>query len=214
MKIDQKVIDLCAGFGGGSEAFLQAGYDVMRVENNPLLCHGDSEHYVPNTWKFDLSCDLEVASLIHMHYWDEADLIWASPPCLEFSFGFNAPGPTAKREGRDFEPDMTILRNVIKIIKAKKPKYWVIENVKGAAKIFSKELGVNAPRQIIGPYYLWGNFPYISMPRTWEHGQEKTKVWNIGDPLRANKRAIIPFELSQALLNSMQEQKQITEWIQ
>ena len=109
---------------------------------------------------------------------------------------------------------MTILRNVIKIIKAKKPKYWVIENVKGASKRFCKELGVNAPRQIIGPYYLWGNFPYISMPRSWEHIGGKTQDWNIGDPLRANKRAIIPLEVSQALLDSMREQKQITEWIQ
>ena len=80
MKSDPRIIDLCAGFGGASAAFLRAGYDVMRVENNPLLCHGDSELYVPNTWKFDLSSDLEVASLIHIHYWDEADLIWPSQP--------------------------------------------------------------------------------------------------------------------------------------
>ena len=31
------MLDLCAGFGGQSEAFLQSGWDVLRIDNNPLL---------------------------------------------------------------------------------------------------------------------------------------------------------------------------------
>jgi len=38
-----KVLDLCSGLGGFSEAFLTAGHDVLRIENNPLLAD------VPNT---------------------------------------------------------------------------------------------------------------------------------------------------------------------
>ena len=207
MSRPKRMIDLCSGFGGASEEFLVNGWDVMRVENNPLLLE------VPSTWEMDLTDDLDVDALIHMPYWDETDFIWASPPCLEFSQGYNAPGPTAKREGKEFEPDLTILRNCLKIIKAKRPKYWCIENVAGASKIFSKEMGVNAPRQIIGPYFLWGNFPYVSMPRDWERPKGKTQDWNIGDPLRANKRAIIPIEVSRAFFREMTEQDSLWSWI-
>ena len=38
-----KVLDLFSGLGGFSEAFLRAGDEVVRVENNPLLSE------VPNT---------------------------------------------------------------------------------------------------------------------------------------------------------------------
>lgn len=32
-----KVLDLCSGLGGFSEAFVAAGHEVLRIENNPLL---------------------------------------------------------------------------------------------------------------------------------------------------------------------------------
>lgn len=202
-----RMIDLFSGLGGASEAFLKAGWDVMRCENNPLLFD------VESTWKWDLTNEREIDSLIHMPYWDNVDLIWASPPCTEFSLAFNAPGPKAKREGREFEPDMRPLRAAIRIIKAKKPRYWVIENVHGASKIFSKELGVNAPRQIIGPYFLWGNFPFLPQDLEWEK-TDKSKLWEIDNPLRANLRGKIPLELSEALFNEIMYSPSLEKWTQ
>jgi site-specific DNA-cytosine methylase len=38
-----KMLDLFSGLGGASEAFVRAGWEVMRIENNPLLSE------VPNT---------------------------------------------------------------------------------------------------------------------------------------------------------------------
>ena len=202
----RKMIDLFSGFGGASEAFVQAGWQIMRCENNPDLLN------VKDTWNWDLSNDEEIDTLIHMPYWDNCDLIWASPPCLEFSNAYHAPKPRALRSGIEFKPDLTLLHNALKIIKEKKPKYWVIENVAGASKIFSKEMGVNAPRQIVGPYFLWGNFPFISMPRDWEHkGKNNISGGNV--PLRSNKKAIVDFEVSRALLQAITEQKQLTEWL-
>ena len=198
-----RMLDLYSGLGGASEAFLQAGWDVLRIDNNKLLKD------VPNTIMADLT-DNDLALNAH---WYQPDVIWASPPCLDFSQGYNAPAPTAKRNGEDFEPDMEPLRSAIRLIKLLKPKYWIIENVAGASKIFSKELGVNAPTQIIGPYFLWGCFPHISMPKSWQRKKGKTQEWNIGDPLRANKRALVDLEVSRQLLRSCLEQTQLTEWV-
>lgn len=196
-----RMLDLFSGLGGASEAFLLMGWDVLRIDNNELL------NGVPNT----IIADLLKPNIDLQNYGLEPDLIWASPPCTDFSLAYNAPGPKAIREGVIFEPDLEPLRASIRIIKEKNPKYWVVENVAGASKIFSQELGVNAPRQIIGPYFLWGNFPYL--PETLEFEREdKTKVWEIDNPLRANLRGKIPLEISVALLKAITEQTQLTEW--
>lgn len=199
----KRMIDLYSGLGGASESFIQDhNWEVLRIDNNELLKD------VPNT----VMCDLTQEDLFIGKKWKGCDLVWASPPCLDFSLAYNARLPTAIRNGEEFVPDIKPLRSAIRIIKTIKPKYWVIENVSGASKIFSKELGVNAPSQIIGAYFLWGNFPYITMPREWERKQ-KMENWDIGDPLRSNKRAIIDFEVSKQLKRVLEEQKQLTEWM-
>ncbi len=197
-----RMIDLFSGLGGASEAFVQAGWDVLRIDNNELLKD------VPKT----IMQDLTGSDFYLNAHWLNADLVWASPPCLDFSRGYNAPAPTAQRNGEEFHPDMEPLEAAIRIIKNLKPKYWVVENVAGASRIFSKRFGVNAPNQIIGPYFLWGNFPYISMPRSWKRKTGKTQAWNIGDPLRANKRAVIDYEVSKQLMRAISSQCQLTEW--
>lgn len=199
----RRMIDLYSGLGGASEAFIEnPGWEVLRIDNNELLKD------VPNT----VMCDITSEDLFIGKKWKNCDLVWASPPCLDFSQAYNAPEPTAKRNGEEFKPDMKPLRSALRIIKAINPKYWVIENVAGASKIFSREMGVNAPSQIIGPYFLWGIFPYITMPRSWERKKGKTQDWNIGDPLRANKRAIVDYEISEQLRRVIEEQTQLTEW--
>lgn len=198
----KRMLDLFAGLGGASEGFLLMGWDVVRFDNNELLKD------VPHT----IIADLLKPNSVLENYGLEPDLIWASPPCTDFSLAFNAPGPKAIREGEIFEPDLEPLRLAIRVIREKKPKYWVIENVAGASKIFSQELGVNAPRQIIGPYFLWGNFPYLPENLEFER-EDKTKIWEIENPLRANLRGKIPIEISVALCKAITEQKQLSEWI-
>jgi hypothetical protein len=72
---------------------------------------------------------------------------------------------------------------------------------------------VFGPRtQIIGPYVLWGKFPKLPL-KGYRNSNGKTQSWNIGDPLRANKRAIIPLEISQAVVDSWFEQPDLKEWL-
>lgn len=196
-----RMLDIYSGLGGASEAFVKAGWEVHRLENNVLLKD------VPHTKQVDVMTWPFVD--IPAGYYD---LIWASPPCVEFSTAYSAPRSKAAREGREYKPDLTLLQKAMEIIVALQPTYFIIENVSGASKIFSEELGVNAPRQILGPFYLWGIFPYISVDRNWSHSKFEGDTWS-DDPLRANKRGKIPIELSQAVLDAVTRQRQITEWI-
>jgi len=81
------------------------------------------------------------------------------------------------------------------------PRYWVLENVVGAIKHFKPLVG--EPSQIIGPFVLWHNIPEIILDRSWSHRKEDEDVWS-SNPLRANIKAKIPIELSQAVKQSVQ----------
>jgi len=183
-----KILDLYSGLGGASEAFVEAGHDVVRIDNNPAMCH------VPHTRISDSSFAYNFIAQ------EKFDLIWASPPCLEFSNGFNAPKPTAAREGRDFTPDINDLTKAMNIIAWLEPKYWIIENVVGAIKDFEPYLG--EPNQIIGSFVLWGKFPQLIVSRDWVHTKTSQDPGS-NDPLRSNKRAKIPIEISTATMKAI-----------
>ena len=204
-----KILDLFSGLGGASEAFIQATWDVLRIENNPLLSE------VPNT---KIMCIFELRDWLEENksvledteVFANIELIWASPPCDEFSFGYNAPHAIHLREypGIPYEPNMDLLEATLDIIKILKPRFWVIENVRGASKFFTEMIG-SEPRQILGnAQFLWGNFPKIDPPRY----QTKADIDERHSPLRANIRAKIPIEISEALLSAIQSQKCILDY--
>lgn len=190
------VWDLCSGLGGWSEAFVQDGWEVIRIENNPNLSH------VPHTYELDV-----------LNYWDwidgfpKPDLVLASPPCLEFSLAYNAPKVVAAREGREFEPDMSILHACREIIEAVEPKWWVIENVAGASVKFQEIMGPQ--RQIIGPFHLWGTIPFLPdlIEKKAKNNMSGSGKWS------SNLRALIPFELSFNLLSAWKQQRTLEEYI-
>lgn len=193
------ILDLCSGLGGASEAFSQAGWNVIRIESNPELS------YVPFTQCLDV---LEWTEWIG-DLPDRIDVVWASPPCREFSRGYAGPAPTAERAGLPFEPSLELVRACLDIIDFLKPKYWVLENVSGAINHFKPQIGEF--KQRIGPFFLWGNFPRIIMPYTYEHLKSRQDVWST-NPLRANIKAMIPFEVSFAFLESITRQWTLDRW--
>jgi len=177
---------------------VQDGWNVLRIENNPLLSH------VPQTLPLDV---LDWREWIDC--FPRPDIILASPPCLEFSNAYNAPKPRALRDGRHFSADMRVLEACKSIIEYTQPTWWIIENVAGANKDFSQHLGMN-PTQTILPFLLWGKFPYLPLKMFDDH----TKKGSISGshPLSANLRALIPFELSFSLLQTWKEQRSLLEW--
>ena len=195
-----RMLDLFSGLGGASEAMRAAGWEVHRLEINTLLRDvPDTIILDVRTWPFR---DIPTG-----YY----DLIWASPPCVEFSDGYSSPKMKAKRAGEEYDPDLTLVEKSIEIIEYLIPDHWVIENVRGAQSFFEDLLG--KPNQIIGSAYLWGNFPLISVPVGWEMPSKyENDAWST-DPLRANKRAKIPYEISNGLRVEIENQMTLDRWL-
>jgi len=201
-------LDLYSGLGGASEAFVNDldNWHVLRIDNNPLLCD------VPNTVIMDVNDFTPIpAHRLYPFTIPPIDCIWASPPCTEFSGGFASPKSIASRTvGLDnYEPDMSLLESALEIIQIVKPKFWIIENVIGSIRYFREYLG--EPRQIIGPYVLWGNFPQILVDEALIE-PKKSKDTGSRDPLRSNKRAKVDFAISLGLKNAIENQKTMFDY--
>lgn len=205
-----KVLDLFSGLGGFSEAFLLNHDEVLRIENNPLLSAID------NTTLMDVRKlrDIIAQGLAEGNlnpYLLNIDLILASPPCYDFSLAFSAPQAIASRNGEfdTYEPDMELFIITMEIIEMLKPRYWIIENVRGSIR-HCKKIGLE-PNQKIGAYVLYGNFPKITVGKLPSKHEKGNKIAH-GNPLRANYRALIPLELSEAIREAIICQKTIFDF--
>lgn len=191
------MLDLYAGFGGQSEAFLADGWNVLRIDNNPLL--GGVERMVIMDIRHIKAKESHEGRIEYVH---------ASPPCTEFSTGYSSPRSIAQREGRDFMPDMTWFIEALRIIEEVNPKYWSIENVKGSIRYVEPLLG--KPSLIVGPYVYWGNFPRFDASNVVLTDKNvKDRRWS---PLRSNHKAKIDLSISKAFLSAMKSQKCITDY--
>jgi len=179
-------LDLCSGLGGASEAFTQEGWTVIRIENNPQL------EYVPFTRILDVLDWTDWIDLL-----PRCDVIWASPPCTEFSLA------DWRKDREDLQPDMSIVQACLDIIDYLKPRVWVLENVRGACRFFEPLIGKH--QQVIGPFFLWGQFPRIPMP----YDSPQHRKMDVRDP---QKRALIPFEVSMQFARTLEQQWTLRRW--
>jgi len=198
----KKMVDLFSGFGGASESFLEDDdWQVLRIENNPLLAS------VPNTRSM---CVFEFRDWLleqkNRYGPFEVELVWASPPCTAFSTAYSSPRSIAKRAGEDYQPYMGFLTCALEIIEIIQPRYWVIENVRGAITFFEEYLG--APTQIHQAYVLWGNYPKFE-PKRFATKEQKDKRWS---PLRSNHKAKVPIEISSELKEAIDSQRGIFDF--
>lgn len=191
-----RILDLCSGLGGATEAFVQDGWEVLRIENNPML------QGVEHTWIGEIQ-EFEKWLIRNYHLIPEEakpDVIWASPPCTEFSLA---------NPNRPKNPSMELVECCLRIIGLLKPRYWILENVRGAIKFFEPIIG--RPTQIIEKFNLWGNFPHIIVDRDFRHRMSEGDTWST-DPLRSNRRAYVPWEISRGLVQAIKNQKSITDY--
>lgn len=167
------MLDLFAGMGGASRAMREAGWTVITVDNDP--------QFNPDI----------LADITTFHYTGpKPDLVWASPPCTEFS-RYSLPASWKCNKGGKKEPDMCLTLAAKRVIEEIDPKWWIVENVRGARPFYEKVFGPCV--KICGSRYLWGKFP-ICDPAP---GYGKEKLPPSRD--RAALRAIIPEQISRAL---------------
>tara|TARA_R110000824_G_scaffold158505_1_gene332469 strand:+ start:7 stop:597 length:591 start_codon:yes stop_codon:yes gene_type:complete len=186
-----KIIDLFSGSGSATGIWENNGHDVYRYD---IVTHSKID-----TIPIDLS-DLDLVDiLINEHKNTHIDLIWASPPCPEYS--------TANRERnklwkKGILPDLTLWKTALYIIQELKPVYYVIENVAGAVRVWGP------PRQRFGPYYLWGVFPKFNVAEKIPSKDIYNK-WKPGEThkSRAARAAQIPYSISVGLYRAITLQK-------
>lgn len=110
------------------------------------------------------------------------DLLWASPPCDEFSRELMPWSRTGKT------PDLSIVKGCRRIVKECNPRYWIIENTRGALPYLVPYLG--KPAAVSYPYYLWGFFPQLP------DGKREYRHKELLSSTAKAERARIPYELS------------------
>lgn len=202
-------IDLFSGLGGASHAFDEdPNWCTFKIDNNPELLEFNRGLHI-----LDIS---DTGSIIRMienllceigHRFHETMVIWASPPCQQFSYA-NAD----RKQGQTAEDfDMTLFDAALDIIEHFQPDAWIIENVLGAVPIVEDEYGM-LPNQQIGSIVMWGNFPSIAIRArdSFEHRKFDAKG---SRSLRPNWRAKIPQAVSFGLLDSLTRQRSLKEWL-
>ena len=166
------MIDLFSGLGGASQAMKERGWEVIRIDINPQF-------------RPDLCIDVRD----FLKCWDgrNPDLLWASPPCDEFS---RAEKPWYE-EDRPSRESLELVKVVFDIVREVNPRFWILENVRGAQKWLGR-----APYHC-GAFYLWGYFPFQKLNIPHSVGYFKEKLFP--SPDRKALRAKIPYELSLAV---------------
>lgn len=200
------ILDLFCGLGGASEAFLGTEWKVIRIDNNPELLD-----HVKGMWLLDMMDVENVLAVICAHLYDihvDKLVVWASPPCDEFSFK----NPDNQKQ----KPNLDLLQNTIFLIDCLEKRFnltdYIIENVKGAIKFFNDELGEY--RQRVGPFFLWGQFvPIACLDRGTHLHTKPFNSTNSRTELRSNIHAKIPYALSESLRESLDRQLSLARWV-
>ncbi len=150
-----KVIDLFAGCGGLSLGFMRAGYTVTDavefdapIANTYKLNHPEVKVLVDDIANIDSAGVFKAG---------DADVIIGGPPCQ----GFSMAGARI-RHGFIDDPRNYLFKHYYNIVKAVKPKVFVMENVKGMMNmqgglIFQEILKIFSDPELMNglPYHLY-----------------------------------------------------------
>ena len=166
------VLDLYCGLGGFGQAFRDRGHKVYGLDIVPPA---------------DVIAD---ARALPFRDGLAPDALLAAPPCTDFARESMPWCRTGKA------PDMALVRAAFDAVERLKPRFWVIENVRGARPYMPM------PVMRVGSRYLWGYFP---IPLMGSHGRCFGKE-HIGPNVtnRARLRSLIPYDLSLALCKAME----------
>lgn len=220
-------IDLFSGLGGASSAFIEDdAWHVLRLDNNrDLLEHTKGTTILDvldaaatvqliTRWLREKGAVFRGGQWVGLYSGQPVMVVlWASPPCYEFSEAHSAPASIAKREGRSFVPSLEAVEASDAIREAIQPTYWFIENVRGAIPWFRPLLGEWTQHH--GAFYLWGVHPRLHLDHLPKHNKREAgdKYRHAPRWLRSNQRAKVPLAVSQAVKDALNNQKPLTYWL-
>lgn len=182
------MLDLFCGLGGASAAMRERGWHVIGVDSRAEL-------------------EPDILADITSWRWDggPVDLLWASPPCLEF----------ARKDKRCWypdaaEPSCALVAAALRIVMEVRPRWWLLENARGAKPYLAGVLGV--PGVSCPPTYLWGRPPRsfaARLPASLPHKEHQSRRSDDpraqrlnSDDRRRQLRAVIPRQVSKALADA------------
>ena len=166
-------IDICCGLKGASQAWHDLGWEVITLDIEPRF-NADITADV-RTWSYSGRTPL---------------LMWFSPPCDEYA----RESMPWSRTGT--KPDISIYNACRRIITESQPKFWVIENVRGAQPYFGDST-IN-----YGAFHLWTNIPLAKFQVTYK------KKESYGSKQRA-QRAKVPYKISRTIAEAAQMTHQL-----
>lgn len=163
------MLDLFSGTGAASAAMRERGWRTTTVE-------------LDAKFKPDVVADIQT----YRYRGPRPDLLWASPPCTEFS----REDMPWTRTGKT--PSLDLWLAALRLVHATRPKFWVIENTRGAQRWMGR-----APAHY-GPVYLWGYYPRFSA---------RVEPWKETlSSKRRDLRAAIPLSISLALAKAVERE--------
>lgn len=140
-------VDAFCGDGGMTEGMQAAGFRVLGIDTVRRP-----------TYKGDL-CQQDIRTVKLDGALDGVVWFHASPPCTRFSLA-----RCNRKTDPPTEGDLELLVEAIRVRDEVRPRFWSIENVRGALPWFEPILG--KPRFKHGAFYFWGNFPPFLVERS------------------------------------------------
>jgi hypothetical protein len=193
---DKLCVDLCSGEGGTSEAFVKAGWFVVRID-------------IMRKFKPTI-----IADVCHLPLKEnlEPDVLLASPPCQHFSLA------CCQFPRKGIQEALHIVGACFEAVTFLKPKKWLIENPRARLRHL-----IGKPKQTIRysdydmdyptqkPTDIWGNIflPMVKGERKVIriHGLnylQRLHLFAYMYPKKDSKRAKIPIGVSEAVLEGVE----------
>jgi len=151
-----KILELFKGTGSFSKVAEERGHKVFTIDIN--------KKFNPDLCKdiLDLTAK-EITCLF-----GEPNIIWASPPCTEYSH--------AKRSGvRDIDGANKIVLKTLQLIRKLKPKFWILENPQ-TGLLKKQKFMKNIP--FTDCSYCKYGLTYRKQTRLWNNFNLKLKICN------------------------------------
>ena len=183
-----KILDLFSGLGGFSQAFIEAGDEVITVDLE--------KRFNPR-----LLSDVRDLTL----YEDGWDIVLASPPCEAFSVAGLPHHWKSHVPDQHVSHGLALVAATFRTIAQTRPKAWFLENPTGMLRKL-----IGAPRETIylcsygarwkKPTDIWGLYPKkLAKPCGPHEAAPRGSKSGINGPYSAAERAKLPYALSETI---------------